>query len=179
MNYRKPQELKVLTGTFRGDRDEADVRAVSDLPDKLPAPSHIGSFGKKQWRKLTGLLEKDGLLKNIDLGTLEACCMAYDDMIQASYDMNKYQKKLKEAEEDLRDAWEQDHIKSQAEKIKSYLSLVERSRAKKNKAMLLFHKFMNEFGLSPGSRKRLAITEKKSEESEFEKMLARKKSGIA
>jgi P27 family predicted phage terminase small subunit len=170
MNYRKPQDLKILTGTFRGDRDQGTVKSDTDLPEKVPTPSHLGSAGKRQWRKLVKLLEEDGLIKRVDLGCLEACCLAYDEMVQSSYDMKTQRKKMEEAEAEVYNVQEPDSIKARIALVKHHSQQIDKARNAKNKAMALYHKFMNEFGLSPGSRKRLDITEEKDDESEFEKM---------
>ncbi|OQY32039.1 MAG: hypothetical protein B6241_12495 [Spirochaetaceae bacterium 4572_59] len=176
MNYRKAPGLKILSGTFRDDRDHGSVKAETDLPEKIETPSHMGSAGKKQWRKLVRLLKDEELLKKIDLGCLEACCMAYDDMVQSSYDMKSHLKDQKDAEQNIKSAENSDELKAQLALIKHHASMVNNCRSAKNKAMALYHKFMNEFGLSPGSRKRLDITDDKQDESEFEKMFGLVKS---
>ncbi len=170
MNYRKPQDLKILTGTFREDRDQGTIKTETDLPDRVETPSHLGSSGKKQWRKLVKLLKDEELLKKVDLGCLEACCLAYDEMVQSSYDMKNHRKKMEQAEQELHLAADKDELKSKLSLIDHYSRQIDKERNAKNKAMGLYHKFMNEFGLSPGSRKRLDITDDKQEESEFEKM---------
>jgi len=172
MNYRKPQDLRILSGTFRDDRDQESVKSETDLPEKVETPSHMGSHGKRQWRKLVKLLKEEELLKKVDLGSLEACCMAYDEMVQANYDMKTHRKKMQDAEERLSEADDVDQIKAQVALVKHHTYMVNNSRAAKNKAMAMYHKFMNEFGLSPGSRKRLDISERKKDESEFEKMFS-------
>ncbi|MDC7234564.1 MAG: phage terminase small subunit P27 family [Spirochaetales bacterium] len=176
MNYRKPQDLKVLTGTFRPDRDHANPLLESDLPEKVETPSHLGSAGKRQWRKLVKLLRDEDLLKKVDLGCLEACCLAYDEMVQSSYDMKTHRKKQEEAEQALTCVDGPDDLKAQLALIRHHSGMVDKSRSAKNKAMQLYHKFMNEFGLSPGSRIRLDLNTEKEEPSEFEQMFSVKSS---
>ena len=170
MNYRKPQDLKVLTGTFRPDREHGSPQFESDLPNKIVTPSHLGSAGKSQWRKLVKLLQEEELLKKVDLGCLEACCLAYDEMVQSSYDMKAYRKKQLDAERGINLVEGSEEMKSQLALIKHHAAMIDKSRNAKNKAMQLYHKFMNEFGLSPGSRIRLDLNGEKEEPSEFEKM---------
>lgn len=172
MNYRKPQDLKLLTGTFRQDREHTATQSETDLPDKIETPSHLGTAGKRQWRKLVRLLRDEELLKKVDLGCLEACCMAYDDMVQSSYDMKTHRKKQKEAEQALTCIDSPDELKAQLALIRHHSSMIDKCRMAKNKAMQLYHKFMNEFGLSPGSRIRLDLNGEKDEASEFEKMFS-------
>ena len=170
MNYRKPQDLKILSGTFRNDREHTEPQSESDLPDKVETPSHLGSAGKKQWRKLVKLLKDEELLKKVDLGCLEACCLAYDEMVQSSYDMKSHRKKQEEAEQALKRVEDHDELKAQLALIKHHSAMINNSRNAKNKAMTLYHKFMNEFGLSPGSRIRLDLNREKEEPSEFERI---------
>ena len=170
MNYRKPTELKILSGSFREDRDHVDVRTETDLPDKIETPGHLGSAGKKQWRKLIKLLKEEELLKKVDLGCLEACCMAYDEMVQSNYDIKMHRQKQEAAEKDLALAEDKDEVKAQISLVEHHTRQIGSARNTKHKAMSLYHKFMNEFGLYSGSRKLLDLTEGKPEESEFEKM---------
>jgi len=109
-------------------------------------------------------------LKKVDLGSLEACCMDYDEMVQSNFDIKKHRQKREEAEQDLAMAEDKDAVKAQIALIDHHTRQIGTARNTKQKAMALYHKFMNEFVLSPCSRKRLDLTEAKPEESEFEKM---------
>jgi len=70
---RKPTALKVLEGTFRKDR--ANLNEPKPAGDLLKAPAHFNKKQQAVWDYAIDNAPK-GLLKKIDLSTLEIWCVA-------------------------------------------------------------------------------------------------------
>lgn len=156
MNYRKPMKLKILHGTDQPSRRRAGLLSEDNLPIRIPPPEYLNPPGRKKWNELVRLLRKKGILEKTDLGSLEACCAAYDEMVECQL------------------------------AIKEKGGIVEYTNGKtsqqvpllsaRNRAMEVYKKFMTEFGLSPASRAKLGI-EEKPEKSDFEKYIEKKNTG--
>ncbi|ANF84633.1 terminase [Pseudomonas antarctica] len=76
---RKPTapHLKVLAGTTRPDREEADAPEfdlVADFPDP---PQHLNVDGSEMWRSLGRQLVSARVLQVVDLYSLEQLCFAW------------------------------------------------------------------------------------------------------
>lgn len=151
MNYRKPVKLKILHGTDQPCRRKSDARTEDDLPLRVPPPEYLNPPGRKKWNELVRLLRKKGILEKTDLGSLEACCAAYDEMVECQLAIKEYGGIV---------AYTEGKTSQQVPLLSA-----------RNKAMEVYKKFMSEFGLSPASRAKLGLDDKEPEESEFEKLL--------
>ena len=148
MSYRKPTELKILHGTDQPCRRKASSPPAGDnLPKRIPPPEYLNPPGRKKWNELVRLLREQGILEKTDLGSLEACCVAYDEMVACQLAIN-----------------EKGGIVAYTNgKSSQQVPLI----SVKNKAMDNYKKYMTEFGLSPASRAKLGI-EKKPEKSDIQ-----------
>jgi len=74
-NPRKPSGLKLVEGTFRGDRINPDEpkydTEIPDPPDILSADALI------EWNRITPFLETMGLIAQVNLSTLAQYCQVY------------------------------------------------------------------------------------------------------
>lgn len=150
MSYRKSLDLKILHGTDQPCRRTASSPSEDNLPKRIPPPEYLNPSGRKKWNELVRLLREQGILEKADLGSLEACCAAYDEMVEC-------QIALKD---------EGGIVNYTRGKSSQQVPLL----SARNKAMDNYKKYMTEFGLSPASRAKLGV-EKKPEKSEFEKHL--------
>lgn len=152
MSYRKPPQLKVIQGTDQPCRRKEKAVSDDDLPVRIPPPEYLSPVGKRKWNELVRQLRKKSMLEKVDMGTLEACCIAYDEMVTCMI-------AIKEAG---------GIVKYTAGKSSQQVPLL----SAKNKAMETYKKYMSEFGLSPASRAKMGIGGEQ-EKSEFEKYLER------
>lgn len=90
-------------------------------------------------------------MEKTDLGSLEACCAAYDEMVECQIAIRDYGGIV---------AYTRGKTSQQVPLLSA-----------RNKAMEVYKKFMSEFGLSPASRAKLGLDDKEPEESDFQKLL--------
>jgi len=77
-NPRRPDELKVITGTFRRDRaDPAGAPHFGKLTEFPPAPQHLNADGAAMWRELLAELGTPGVIQASDVYALEQLCYAW------------------------------------------------------------------------------------------------------
>jgi len=154
MSYRKSIKLKVLHGTDQPCRRQSISPSEDTLPKRIPPPEYLNPPGRKKWNELVRLLRDQGILEKTDLGSLEACCSSYDDMVECQLAIKKLG----------------GIVAYTTGKSSQEVPLL----SAKNKAMDNYKKYMTEFGLSPASRAKLGI-ERKPEKNEIEKFMERVK----
>ena len=72
-----PPNLKVLAGTARPDRAEADAPEF-DLVDDFPdAPQHLNVDGAEMWKNIGQTLVAARVLQVVDLYSLEQLCFSW------------------------------------------------------------------------------------------------------
>lgn len=144
MNYSKPEHLKELQGTARKDREiSIDLEESPEIPSDLKPPTYLSAVAKKKWRELVKDLVESGLLKNVDLGSLEMCCIAYGDAMECQREIKK-----------------QGGLANYvAGRSAQEIPLMSQKKA----AMESYKKYIAEFGLSPASRAKMGIRPKKKE----------------
>src|SRR5690349_4468004 len=78
----KPTHLKLVTGN-PGKRaiNPAEPKAKRARPS---APSHMSDKARETWGYVTGLLDRMGILTEVDALALEMLCEAYADFLAAS-----------------------------------------------------------------------------------------------
>jgi len=72
-----PSGAKVITGTFRKDRDNeaaVDYELVEEFPK---APGYLNADGKDMWKKLGPQLVASKVLQVVDLYALEQLCCSW------------------------------------------------------------------------------------------------------
>lgn len=72
----KPTTAKILQGTFRKDRaakNEVKHKAVKDIKP----PNWMDGLALKKWNELAPVLQKSGVLTEVDIHNLEAFCVSY------------------------------------------------------------------------------------------------------
>lgn len=137
----KPSALKSLAG----DVGHRPLKTNEPRPDPgIPScPEHLDGPAREEWDRITIQLGRLGLLTQADRAAVAAYCSAYGRWVAAEKLVAKgilYTPKKSEGEAP---------------------GLVKVNPAVRvaHDAMILMHKFLSEFGLSPASRARLATTE--------------------
>ena len=82
-NPRKPQGLKVISGTQRPDREPAQLEQVEVL-ETVPAPPDWlpNAHAKKEWERLAAILVDHRLLAAADLPAFAHLCAVHGKMVQ-------------------------------------------------------------------------------------------------
>ena len=87
---RKPTKLKLLEGTYREDRHgkiEDEPQPDTEIPD---CPLELSLVAKKEWMRITPLLEELGLIAQINRTSLAQYCSAYARWIKAEQMLIKH-----------------------------------------------------------------------------------------
>lgn len=130
----KPSNLKVLNGN-PGKRKLNDKEPQFKIPEKVPpAPTTLGSAGKKEWRRLAPELHILGLLTVADLKTFEAYCASFELYVLAKQKVEEY---------GLTDMTDKGNVIQRPE-----VGIM-------NTALKNMKSFAQEFGLTPSSRTNL------------------------
>jgi P27 family predicted phage terminase small subunit len=139
---RTPTNIKLLRGTFRGDRA---VSNEAQLPDAIPpVPPHLSDEAKVEWGRITQDLYAAGLLKNVDRAALCAYCDAWSDYVDASSRV-----KAMGTVVTTKKVIQKDGTETGGNIIENpYYSVKKRS-------MELMYRFLTEFGMTPASRSRI------------------------
>lgn len=141
---RKPTALKIAEGTFRADR--ANPNEPKPKPVAPKCPDWLAPEAKKEWRKLAPVLERLGILTEIDGNTLAAYCETVAQVKAASIA--------------LRDLpFEHPNYRKVAVTLE--------------KARDAMRHLGAELGLSPASRGRLNVAEPEEEDDPMELILRR------
>ena len=87
----KPKEAKVLSGTFRKDREPIDnpMEAVGFTKTPEPPASLQGRMASKKWTEIAEHLIESDVLKSTDLDVLESYCLAWELMVRADAELEK------------------------------------------------------------------------------------------
>jgi len=127
----KPTKLKLL----EGNPGRRPIR--KDEPDPPPAipscPDHLSLEAKREWERVTPLLEKLGLLSQIDGAALSLYCQAWGRWVEAEEALRTYGVMVKSP----------NGFPMQS----PYLAVA-------NRAMEQIRAMLTEFGMSPSSRTR-------------------------
>ena len=112
-------------------------------------PPHLDDVAKREWKRISGVLFNLQILSDIDRSALAAYCQAYSRWVKAENKIKREGFVIETKNGNI--------IQS------PYVSIA-------NKAMLIMHKFLVEFGMTPSARAGLKISgggEKKKPEDEF------------
>ncbi len=135
----KPAQLKVLQGTFRGDRDSHGAKVDMGLPE---CPAWMPKEAKKYWNKIGPELVNCGLISLVDSAAFSAHCDS----------MGKYEQVMARMVEldDMLDATPQGY------QVQSALFTV------RNKLWDQIIKSSGEFGLTPAARSKVKASDKQA-----------------
>jgi P27 family predicted phage terminase small subunit len=130
----KPTALKLVTGNPGGRKlNKNEPKPASVIPD--PQASLVG-VALEEWKRVTVELSAIGMLSKIDGPALAAYCHAYERWVKAEGMIRELGEVIETTQGNL--------IQS------PWVGIA-------NKAMLIMHRFMSEFGMTPSSRSRLSV----------------------
>jgi len=142
----KPTRLKVLAGTLRGDRTNANEPEVRTA---IPTcPRELSALAKREWKRVARDLAEMGLLSKIDRAALAAYCQAWATWIEAQAALRKHGVIVKSPNGYFMQS--------------PYLAVA-------NKAFEQMRLMLAEFGMSPSSRTRVHAIPQERELDEFER----------
>ena len=152
----KPTALKLLEGNpgkreVNGNEPEYDVLSKDEKP-----PAYLGSYGKKEWKRILPLLNKNKLATKADFIALAAYCQSVDTWVNAE--------KLKRADGLTATTSNGTLVQHPAVGIA-------------NSAMDKILKFGREFGLTPASRTGLSAEKYESEDNPLLSLIKRNTGG--
>ncbi len=145
---RKPSALKVLHGDF--DKKPQRRNRREPVPAKQPprCPAWITGEARKEWKRIVDELDSMGVASSVDRAALEQYCVAYEAWRQAIAIVRKEGRTFA--------ARQGPRVHPADVLARSYADLC--------------HRILCQFGLTPSSRTRLAIThdgQTNSDEEEY------------
>lgn len=147
--YKKPTDIKIIQGTFRKDRaNPNEPRPTGNLVDP---PDYFTDEQKDIWNYAIQNAPA-GLLKKLDISTLEIWVMAYST--------------YREAAQKLR-------VSGQVVKSPNNYPMVSPYLANMNKQAIIMLKAANEMGFTPSSRSKVSIEQEASTDDVWAKLSAR------
>lgn len=147
---RKPAALKLLQGN-PGKRPLNLSEGINPRVEIPRAPSHLGVEARREWKRISPILEELGLISGLDLAALAIYCQAYGRLVELEQAFNSMVTKSVAAGMAYRDAV---HQASQSVTPSGYaqqsviVQLIGRHRDQ-------VHRFLTHFGLSPSARGRV------------------------
>ena len=150
---KKPTSLKVLEGN-PGKR-KINMNEIKPEPKAPKCPIWLSKYAKEEWAALSEILEKLGLLTNLDGAAFAGYCQSFGRWRQA-------EEKL-----DAMDEWLTE-TSSGSKQMNPYVAT-----AQKN--LSLMSMYLGKFGMSPSDRAGLVVNPSEDEGSEMEKLLKKAK----
>ena len=130
----KPTKLKIVEGN-------PGKRAINQNEPKVMGtprcPEHLDEEAKKEWKRMSKLLSKAGLLANVDKAQLAMYCQAWGRWVEAEEKLKKHGMIVRAP-------------KSGYPMQSPYLAIA-------NQAMKQLQTSLVEFGMSPSSRSRINL----------------------
>ena len=139
-----PTQLKVLRGTLRNDRVNADEPWTE--PEIPPCPRELGGTAKKEWKRIAPELARMGLLSKVDRAALALYCDNYGRWLEAIAALQKFGVVIKSP--------------SGFPMQSPYVAIA-------NKSGEQVRLLLSEFGMSPSSRSRVHATPPPAEDDEL------------
>lgn len=154
-------KIKLVNFKNKSSHRKIDDSKTVITPDKIdsvePPPSYLTASAKKHWKQVLPVLQKNGVITEMDMFMFEQLCSSYGDIHELRNEIKK--SKTKDGKKSGVVAY-LDGKNSQTTPL--HTALV--------KAQAQYEKFSDKFGMSPTARQRLKI-EKPKDKSEFEKFL--------
>lgn len=147
----KPSKLKVLQGTNRPDRANPNEPTPEE---KIPScPKHLNKQAKKEWHRVTKILDANKMITGLDMAALAAYCQMYGRWVEAEENLSKESMVV---------------LSPIGYMMQSpYLSIA-------NKCMEMMKSFLTEFGMTPSSRTRIKTGNTEKRENPMTTFLRKK-----
>lgn len=141
-----PTALKIATGN-RGKRPLNDREPEPDQLFNKEPPEYLDEVAQKEWLRMLPILEKNGVLTELDYTAFETYCRNYSILREASEDL-KINGLLTEGPNEI--PYQNPNLKI----VTEYSKLV--------------RSFLQEFGMTPASRTRVRVEKEKKKASKFD-----------
>ena len=161
-NNRKPKDSKIIQGTFRKDRNPANEPDPPKVDEVPRAPSHLNRWAKRWWKQQTPVLLETGVLRTVDLPSLETVAELY----------GQYRESQDAVYHCIDEETGARRKRSLAEYMAGRNSQTMPEYTAMTKALASYRAAAAEFGLSPVSRNRVDLREKGDEKDLLEEMIA-------
>jgi len=141
---RKPTALKLIEGEKNKDRinkREPKPRPVSPSP-----PAYLDSIARAEWKCLSAIFERLGLLTEIDGAAFAGYCVAHSTLVRINRAFKECGYKVL-AEKHTVDGAGNEHLEVKAN------PLIVQQRL----ALMAIRSFCTEFGMSPSSRGKISV----------------------
>ena len=146
----KPTALRLLEGN-PGKR-ALDLSAGVNPRVEIPsAPAHLSKEAKKEWKRITPILEELGLISGLDRTALGLYCQAVGRLVELELAFNGQVKRLEEGGASYVDAVAR---ASQSETPSGYVQQSVMTQLIKNHREQV-NRYLMHFGLSPAARARV------------------------
>ena len=143
----KPTQLRLLQGNpGKRNINKNEVQPPKEGVVPLPPP-YLGTYAKKEWKRIAPLLYDAGLLTKFDETALASYCQAYDRWLVAEKKLRTYK--------DFTYITDKGNLVQRAE-----VGIA-------NKAMDDLLRYGREFGLTPSSRQNLSVEQEESAADPF------------
>ena len=146
----KPAALRALEGNA-GKRPldlSSGVNPAIAIPD---APRHLGKEARKEWRRITPLLEELGLISGLDRSALALYCQAAGRLAELETAFNRAVDRLVSDGVDYYDAVHQVSYVTTPSGYQQQSVLVQLIGRQREQ----LHRYLQHFGLSPAARGRV------------------------
>ena len=159
---RKPRQLKVLHGTFRGDRNHGNEPTAPKVAQIPSPPADLNEWGRAKWRELAPTLQASGLLTTLDLTSFEVLCREYGVYREAYQSIYFFARR--------------GAGKPRPRTLRQYLrgrnSQTTPELAAYRDARNAYRVLMAEFGLGPASRNRIDLPERTKAPSRMQELVS-------
>ena len=150
----RPTKIKILNG--EPNKDRINLREPQPSSGKTTMPAHLSTHAKAEWRRIVPELEGMGVFTKIDRAALAAYCQAYGRWVDCELRIKALQEEATKQGKDITNAY---LLKTQADNI-----IISPLLSVSNRALDQMRVFLVEFGLTPVSRSRIEIPDKKTED---------------
>ena len=146
----KPNVLKLIAGN-PGKRSLNLADGVNPRVEIPAPPKHLGGAAKKEWRRITPLLEELGLISGLDVAALSLYCQSYGRLVELEMAFNARVSMRMDAGEALHDAVLTTSTGITPSGYQQQSVIVQLIRSHREEV----NRYLAHFGLSPAARARV------------------------
>jgi len=149
---RKPTALKLIEGEKNKDRinkREPKPRPVSPAP-----PSHLDPIARAEWKRFSHILERLGLLTEVDGATFAGYCIAHSTLVRINRAFRDSGYRVLAEKHSF---MEKNTDEGRTDEVMAVELKISPLIAQQRLALNTIRGFCTEFGMSPSSRGRITV----------------------
>lgn len=146
----KPTALKLIAGN-PGKRSLNLADGVNPRVEIPAPPKHLGAAARKEWKRITPILEELGLISGLDVAALSLYCQSYGRLIELETAFNAKVATQVDGGAQLHDAVLATSIGVTPSGYQQQSVLVQLIRSHREEV----NRYLGHFGLSPAARARV------------------------